>query len=107
MQPKEIRRRILELIAEHENTDASTYVDDADLAVSLSISITQVQRQMDILEQEGLLKTANTFGSQSALLSPSGWRALEVEDHEPAPAPATFSTNIRSGIVQLVQNTGP
>ena len=110
MLPRESRRRILEFVAQNDLTSATQ------LALSLGASETDVKRQLNILAHDGLV----TFAMSKALtleqqkyvqieLTPDGWKALEVEDHEAQPTSPAISNVWNfygSKIDNLIQNYG-
>ena len=78
MDPNTLRREIVRRVGEHEATGSSTYVPDKDLANTIGVPLVDVQRQIRILESNGLLDVAATMGpSYSVRLTPQGELALE------------------------------
>lgn len=71
------RTAILLLLDERHRQDASRTVDDTDIAETLDLQVEEVRRQLDILEEEGLIRSANTFGGHSAYISPRGMAAAD------------------------------
>jgi predicted ArsR family transcriptional regulator len=71
------RTAILLLLDERHRQDPSWTVDDTELAESLNIPVEEVRRQLDILEDEELIRSANTFGGHSAYISPKGMAAAD------------------------------
>ena len=78
MDPAALKIAILQLIEQHEKTNAGTYLDDRVIASQLGVELELVQQQLLILENRSLLTLAKAFGpSYSALLTPGGMEALE------------------------------
>lgn len=74
---EELRIKLLCLLEEHSRTGSNEFKSDTDLAKELGVSTKDVQKQLDILETEGLIKSANTFGGHNAIISPKGSLAVE------------------------------
>ena len=74
---KQCRAAILLLLDEHHRQDASKITDDTEIEGALGLSLDEVRRQLDILEELQLTKSANTFGGHSAQISPKGMLAAE------------------------------
>jgi hypothetical protein len=73
-----LRDLILRLAAENENPDTGKYLEDTLLAERTGAPLADVQRQIRILEDHGLLDVAAGFGpSYGVRLTPSGEAALE------------------------------
>jgi Mn-dependent DtxR family transcriptional regulator len=68
-------------VGKHEATGSSTYMEDKELARVIEVSLADVQRQIRILESNGLLDVAATMGPSYAVrLTPQGEMALEQSD---------------------------
>ena len=89
MDPNTLRGEIMRRVGEHEATGESAYIEDKILATTISVPLADVQRQIRILESNGLLDVAATFGPTYAVrLTPQGELALEQ-----ATAPRPTSNN--------------
>ena len=78
MDPNTLRREIMRRVGEHEATGSSGYVEDNELATSIGVPVLDVQRQIRVLESNGFLHIAATFGPTYAVrLTPQGELALE------------------------------
>ena len=65
-------------VAEYEATGSSAYVEDKELASVIGVSLVDVQRQIRILESNGLLDVAAAMGpSYGVRLTPQGELAIE------------------------------
>jgi predicted nucleotide-binding protein len=73
----ERRAAILLLLDDRYRQDPSTTVGDTEIAEALNLDLSDVRRQLDILEDDGLTKEANTHGGHSAWISPRGMKAAE------------------------------
>jgi hypothetical protein len=87
MNQSEVRVAILQLIEQHEKTNAGTFLDDTVIGARLGVELDVVQRQLLILESRSLVMLAKAFGpSYGALLTPSGMEALETLSGVQTPA---------------------
>jgi hypothetical protein len=78
MDPNRLREEIMRRVGEHEATGSSTYMEDKQLASAIGVSLVDVQRQICILESNGLLDVAAAMGpSYGVRLTPQGELALE------------------------------
>jgi Mn-dependent DtxR family transcriptional regulator len=78
MDPNSLRAEIIRLAGEHEETGSNSYLEDKILAEALSVALEDVQRQIRILESNGLLDVVATFGpTYAARLTPQGELAFE------------------------------
>jgi len=78
MDPNTLRGEIIRRVGEHEATGSSAYVEDKELAAAIGVPLVDVQRQIRILESNGFLDVAATFGPTYAVrLTPQGELALE------------------------------
>lgn len=68
---------MIALLDERHRADPSRTVDDTDIGHELGVDVLDVRRQLDILEDQGLTRAANTFGGHSAWISPAGMVAAE------------------------------
>lgn len=86
MDAAHLRFEILHIIETHEaTTGSSAYLDDEIMAAQLNIPISDVQRQLLILENRELVELAKAFGpSYAARLTPNGMEALEGANSQPA-----------------------
>lgn len=66
------RAAILLFLDEKYRRDPSMTVDDTEIVEALGINLEEVRRQLDILEDEQLIQSANTLGGHSAYISPKG-----------------------------------
>jgi hypothetical protein len=73
-----LRDEILLLLEEHARTHPHHYKGDKEIAERLGRSVGEVQRQMDILESQGLITPANSRNGNNALINPRG--LLRVEE---------------------------
>jgi predicted nucleotide-binding protein len=71
------RAAILLLLDDRYRQDPSTSVGDTELAEILELDLPEVRRHLDILEERGLTKAANTHGGHSAWISPRGMEAAD------------------------------
>jgi hypothetical protein len=75
---KEIRAKLLELIAQHEKSGNTTTYKDSTAADALGIPIAEVRRQMAICaDDDSVTLTQFIDGQCSARMKPKGWKALE------------------------------
>jgi hypothetical protein len=80
-----LRFEILQLLDRHESRGSSTFLEDKEIAPQLNVPITDVQRQLLILEDGELVMLAKAFGpSYGARLMPKGIQALEDASSQPA-----------------------
>lgn len=78
MDPNTLRGEIVRRVGEYIATEPSAYMDDKDLATEIGAPLVDVQRQIKILESNGLLDVAAAFGpSYGVRLTPQGELALE------------------------------
>jgi DNA-binding transcriptional ArsR family regulator len=89
---RELRAAILLLLDERHRVDPSLTVDDTEIVEALGAPIDDVRRHLDILEEQGLTKEANTLGGHSAYISPKGMAMAEelredAEDEVPSQRP--------------------
>ena len=74
-----IRQRILEILKAHDQTGSAVIYSDERLVNDLAIGVKEVQDQLDILEEEGLVEVYRAFGpSYAATITPMG--KLHLED---------------------------
>lgn len=65
-------------VGEHEATGSAAYMEDKDLASAIGVPLVDVQRQIRILESNGLLDVAAAMGpTYGVRLTPQGELALE------------------------------
>ena len=74
---QEVRIQILILLEQHPRTGSPRYVGDAELAEATGVPIEEIRRQLDILESQGLTRTANAHQGRRARISPGGTLAVE------------------------------
>jgi hypothetical protein len=87
MDANTLRREIVRCVGEHEATGSSAYVADKELATTIGVPLVDVQRQIRILESNGFLDVAATFGPTYAVrLTAQGEVALE-DASRPGPPP--------------------
>jgi hypothetical protein len=79
MEPSALRYAILRLVDAHEATGTSSYLEDKNIASALGVDLADVQRQLVIMENRGLLDLAKAMGpSYAARMTPAGMEALEA-----------------------------
>jgi hypothetical protein len=89
MDPDTLRTKILQHTAKHEETKAGRYLEDTALAAAIGELLADIQKQIGILKESGLLDVVEVFGpSYQVCLTPKGELALE------APPPTTPTTPI-------------
>jgi predicted nucleotide-binding protein len=93
----ERRTSILRLLDERYRQDASTSVSDTEIAEVLHLDLPDVRRQLDILENRGLTKAANTHGGHSAWISPRGMEAVDLLRDAEAMADSARDEDTRQG----------
>jgi hypothetical protein len=75
--PSEVRRRLLELVAEAQDSGKPSFNDDAAARV-LDLPVDHIRRQMEICEDAGTLELVKALdGLHLARLTPFGWKELE------------------------------
>lgn len=74
---EELRSKILLLLDARHRSDASRTVGDTEISDELQVAVAEVKRQLDILEEQGLTREANSFGGHNAWISPRGMIAAE------------------------------
>lgn len=85
MEPNTLRGEIMRRVGEHNATGSSAYLEDKELATAIGVALVDVQRQIRILESNGFLDVAATFGPTYAVrLTAQGELALE-ETSGPGP----------------------
>jgi hypothetical protein len=62
MEPSSLRLELLRLLDQHEATGSSAYVEDDAMASKLGVPLLDVERQLSILENRGLVTLAKTYG---------------------------------------------
>ena len=78
MEPNTLRAEILRRVNDHQTANPSAYMEDKALATGIGVPLADVQRQIKILESDGLLDVAAAMGpTYGVLLTPRGERALE------------------------------
>jgi len=92
---RELRAAILLLLDDRHRADPSRTVGDSEIAEALGAPIEELRRQLDILEEQGLTKAANSFESQSAYISAAGMALADelreaVEAEAPSEPPIGF-----------------
>lgn len=88
MEPSALRYAILRLVDAHEATGSSAYLDDKDIASASGAGLADVQRQLVIMENRGLLDLAKAFGpSYAARMTPAAMEALEAAGQATPVAP--------------------
>ncbi len=65
------------LLDDRHRADPSRSVDDVEIANEFKADLADVRRQMDMLEEQGLTRTANSYGGHHAWISPRGMLAAE------------------------------
>ena len=88
MDPNTLRGEIMQRVGEHEATGSSAYMEDKELAEAIGVPLVDVQRQIRILESNGLLDVAAAMGpSYGVRLTPQGELALEQSSRTGPPPP--------------------
>jgi predicted transcriptional regulator len=77
---KGLRDKVLLLLEEHARTGSPYLKEDKEIADRLGVSVGEIQRQLDILESQGLIGSANAREGHRARISPQG--SLVVEELE-------------------------
>lgn len=78
MDPNTLRGEIMRRVGAHEATGSSAYMEDKELATAIGVPLADVQRQIRILESNGLLDVAAAFGpTYGVRLTPQGELAIE------------------------------
>lgn len=89
---KNLRDRILLLLEEHARTGSPYFKGDTEIADCLGVPVREIQRQLDILESQMLISSANSFEGHSARISPQGSLAVEeLQELEGEPVPIELS----------------
>jgi hypothetical protein len=89
MDPNTVRAEIMRRVGDHMATGSAAYLEDKDLAATIGAPLIDVQRQIKILESNGLLDVAAAFGpSYGVRLTAQGELALE-QASRPGPRPTT------------------
>ena len=88
MDPNTIRIALLQHLAEHDTT-RGYYLSDEELVARTGVAMPDVQRQLEILEGEGLVQLLKTFGpTYAAVLTRKGMLAVEgLDRRDDAPPP--------------------
>lgn len=90
-----LRDEILLLLEEHAVTGSPSYKGDKEIAKQLGRPVVEIQRQMDILESQGLITPANSRDGNSARINPRG--LLRVEElRESGGATIQHAENVRA-----------
>jgi DNA-binding Lrp family transcriptional regulator len=74
---KKLRKNILMLLEEHARTGSPDFKDDTEIANRLGVPVGEIQRQLDMLESQGLITSANSYGGHAARISSRGSLAVE------------------------------
>jgi transcription initiation factor IIE alpha subunit len=82
---KQLRIHLLLLLEEHSRTGSPAYKQDTDLAHATGAALDEIRRQLDILEAQGLITSANARDGHTARIKPEG--SLAVERLEEAETP--------------------
>jgi transcription initiation factor IIE alpha subunit len=69
---KGLRDEILFLLEEHAKTGSQYFKGDKEIAERLGHPVDEIQRQMDILESQELITSANSRDGNSARINPRG-----------------------------------
>jgi Fe2+ or Zn2+ uptake regulation protein len=78
---QDLRNAILKFLEQHDRSELSNqYVDDTTLGDAIGAPVEDVRRQMDILESQNYIRTANTMDSQSAQITPQGLILIEQQN---------------------------
>jgi diguanylate cyclase (GGDEF)-like protein len=75
---KELRAQILLALEQHSRAGAPSYVTDTELAEAMGAPVVEIRRQLDMLEEERLIKSANSHDGHSARISAAGSLKLET-----------------------------
>jgi hypothetical protein len=74
---KELRDQILQALEEHARTGSLHFKEDEEIAKQLGRSVGEIRRQLDILDSQELITSANSHQGNSARISPKGSLAVE------------------------------
>jgi hypothetical protein len=85
MEPDALRFEILQTMDQHESTGSSAYLDDTVIAEQLHVPLSDVQRQLVVLEDHELVELLKTMSrpTYSALLTPKGMQTLADANSQP------------------------
>lgn len=92
---RDLRNQILLLLEEHAETGSPYFKQDKEIAERLGRSVGEIQRQMDILESQGLITPANSRDGNSARINPRGLLRVE-EIREPRGMGISHTKNTQS-----------
>ncbi len=102
---KNLRNRILLLLEEHARTGSPYFKGEIEIADCLGVPGQEIQRQLDILESQRLISSANSFEGHSARISPQGSLAVEELhelEEEPKAAPQSLQIEDRKTTTAFV-----
>jgi len=74
---KELRDQILLCLEEHARTGSLYFKSDKEIAEQLGRPVSEINRQLDILDSQGLITPANSHQGNSARINPRGSLAVE------------------------------
>jgi len=76
--PATLRHEILKLAALHDATGSASYLEDVQIAAALTQPLGVTQTQIRILEHDGMIDSATSFGPSYAIrITPAGLKHLE------------------------------
>ena len=94
--PKEVRRRLLELIASFDRAGTIPFRDTSAIG-PLSLVLAEIRKQMDLCEHEGSISLERTQVGYDARLTPAGWLVLEEPDSAEPPGGSCRTVFISCG----------
>lgn len=93
---QEVRIQVLILLEQHSRTGSPRFLGDTELSEATGIPIEEIRRQLDILESQGLTRTAKSHDGRRARISPEGTLAVEgllEAATQPAKRPIGFTAD--------------
>jgi hypothetical protein len=96
---EQLRIEILIALEAHDRSGSPYYVGDEQLSEKLGAPVHEIRRQMDLLEAQGLTRTANSHDGRRARISPQGMLVVErlvehaAQAEEPPKPPIGFKTD--------------
>ncbi len=73
-----LRTQILAILDEHSRTGSAEFKSDKDIAIATGHDVGEIQRQLDILESEGLVLLAKAMGpTYGSRIKPKGMVVME------------------------------
>ena len=99
---EELRMAILAVLDQRHKVDRSHAVTDTYLAETLGVELPEIQRQMDILEDDRLTTPANSRDGRRAWISPRGIKTLEQPQGGPILRP---DATLKSGLKLFISHS--